>query len=337
MKLELFSEIYNSLSRNKTRTVLTGFSIAWGIFIMIILLSVGNGLLHGVTSDFSEQSKNQVSLHANWTSMPYKGTAAGRRIVMNRMDSLYLIGSISAISSVVTVHEVGYMTMDYGHNSLQTNVNAVTPDYFDVEKITLKRGRSLSVLDVAEKRKVALLAEDDAVVLFKNEDCINKKITINQNMFFTVIGTYEKSRHAWQTTTYIPLTTAKTAFNIGDDLGKVICTVQGLNDLESNAALTKRLRADMSRRHEYDSADYWAVMIHNNTENYLQTQTLFGTLNMFLWIIGFSTLIAGIVGVGNIMLITVKERTKEFGIRKALGATPASIIKLIITEALCIT
>jgi putative ABC transport system permease protein len=316
--------------------MLTGFAISWGIFILIVLLSVGNGLYHGLVENFDEQMHNTVTLSAHYTQLPYKGNAAGRKIRMTTADLLYLSNSFPAIQSVVTKLSVGYKKLSYEKNYAETDVDAVSPAYFTMRSVKLTQGRFISPLDISDQQKVAMLQKEDADRLFKDVDCIGRRVVLD-NVAYTVIGVFELGGRSWHTTCYIPESTAKTMYNFSGAIGEVICTISGLNTLEANSELSQTLRSTMSRRHEYDPQDGWAIHVSNATENFMKFQRLFGALNTFLWIIGFSTLIAGIVGVGNIMLMTVKERTKEFGIRKALGAKPASIVRLILSEALCIT
>lgn len=330
-----FSEIASSLKRNKLRTALTGFSIAWGIFMLIILLAAGNGLKNGVTSNFANDNVNQVSIWAGWTSIPYKGKPKYTRIKMDNSDSVMMANVFSEVDQVIPIYRVGYKQVQTQNYFTSTNIQAVIPAYFNMEPIDILQGRNLNQMDVELHRKVVVLAERDAKSLFKGENAINQFIFMD-NIVYQVVGVY-KTKSSWRTDAFIPLSTAQKIYNNGNRLEEMIITVNGLTTEQANEEFNDRIRKQMSLKHEFDPQDRRAVYIWNQLENYLQSQKIFSAITLFVWIIGIGTLIAGIVGVSNIMLVTVRERTKEFGIRKALGAKPSSIIRMIIAESLVVT
>jgi putative ABC transport system permease protein len=243
--------------------------------------------------------------------------------------------SFSEIENVYPLYQLGGRTLYCGKKYTTTNAQAVVPEYFNLEKLPLRYGRNFNKSDVDEKRKVIIISTEDANLLFGNEDVIGQQVLMDK-IVFQVVGVYKKNRTSWRTSCYIPLPTALSIYNANNQLKEMVCTIEGLTTLEENEAFTKMLRMRLSRKHQYDPEDYWAIHIYNSLENYLQTLRIFSAISTLLWIIGLGTLIAGVVGVSNIMLITVRERTKEFGIRKALGAKPASIIRLIIAESLVV-
>ena len=333
--IEFLSEIANTLKRNKLRTFLTGFSIAWGIFILIVLLAAGNGLKNGVMSNFADDAVNKLNLYANWTDKPYKGHPKGREIYLDNSDSMLMAHSFSEVSGVYPSYQIGWKTLSNGKKHTGTDMEAVVPEYFNLEKLNFVYGRNFNKLDMNEKRKVIIISTEDANLLFGNEDVVGKQIVMDK-IVFQIVGVHKKSRMRWRTNCYIPLSTAVSMYNTTNRLRKMVCTIDGLTTLEENEAFTNTLRQRLSRKHEYDPEDYLAIYISNSLQDYMQALKIFSAISTLLWIIGLGTLIAGVVGVSNIMLITVRERTKEFGIRKALGAKPASIIRLIISETLVV-
>jgi putative ABC transport system permease protein len=213
---------------------------------------------------------------------------------------------------------------------------AVIPQYQNFEYIDMINGRFINEIDIKEQRKVAIIAEKDALILFDNEDPLGKQVNAN-GIAFTVVGIYKTSGANWANNLYVPFSTLSAIFNPSGNLSEFVFTVKNLETVEANKVFEERLRQSMSRKHGFDPDDRNAIYIWNTLERYMQTMKVFYAITVFVWIIGIGTLIAGVVGVGNIMLITVRERTKEFGIQKALGAKPNAILRQIVLEALCIT
>ena len=331
---DIFNEIGDSLKRNKLRTALTGFSVAWSIFLLIILLSAGNGLKNGVSANFASQSLNTIEIYPWRTSKPYKGYPKNRVIRFDNSDSIFLAHSFLYIDVVSPLYNVGLKTCYYKNTKRDINIDAITNDYLKANMLQNDKGRIINNIDINEYRKVVYMNSKDAEILFGNEDPIGKYIKIG-DIEFQVIGTYSSERMRWQTDAYIPYNTATRIFNISN-IEKLFCTIEGLNTEEANKKFNENINFRFSLKHEYDPNDE-AIWVENQMENYLQTQKIFRSISLFIWIIGLSTLVAGIVGISNIMLITVRERTKEFGIRKTIGAKPKSIMQLIISESLIIT
>ena len=336
MTFGIFGEIGNSLKQNKFRVALTGFSISWGIFMLIILLSAGNGLKNGVNANWGSQDINKIYVWSWRTSMPYKGYPANRRIILDNSDSLLLANSFPEIDRVIVTYDVGYKTFNSGKKNRTASIEAVTTDYFTTENITLTNGRYFNYLDFIENRKVAIIAEKDAKFIFgQDETSIGKFITID-GLSYMVTGEY-KSGNNWRSSVYIPYTTARAIYSNTNELESVMCTVKGLYTEEANEKFNQRVLQRIKVKKTVHPDDPRGVGLWNQLQNYLQTQQVFNAISTFIWIIGMGTLIAGIVGVSNIMLITVRERTKEFGIRKAIGAKPNSITRLIVIESLIVT
>ena len=332
--IELLREIGITISRNKLRTFLTGFSIAWGIFMLMILLGAGNGLQNGVTGNFASQAKNKVTVQAGYITKPTLGKKMWQRILFDSADSTFLCSLPETDVIIPSYSTRGNMA--YKKRNVETLFNAVVPEYKNFEDIEMRSGRFINEMDIKEKRKVMVLADKDALVLFDIEDPLGKQITFN-DIAFTVIGIYKIRFADWSNYTYVPFSTLSALFNPSGKLNSFTFTVNNLETIEANKAFKDYLRLRISKKHGFDAKDYGAVHIWNMLEVYMETMKIFKTISIFVWIIGTCTLIAGIVGVGNIMLITVRERTKEFGIQKALGAKPNVILRQIVLEALCIT
>ncbi|MCL2290264.1 MAG: ABC transporter permease [Bacteroidetes bacterium] len=332
--IELFREIGITLRRNKLRTFLTGFSIAWGIFMLMILLGAGNGLKNGVISNFKTQSTNKITMQAGSISKPVAGKQMWQFVPFDATDSA-MLNSLIEVADIIP--EWGtWAKVSFKKRNVEVNFRAVVPQYRDFNYVEMLSGRFINELDMKEKRKVAVIAHKDALVLFDHEDPLGKQIIYN-GIAFTVIGTYKARGANWANHLYIPFSTLMAIFNPSGKLSMFTFTVKGLETVEANDVFNKNLRQRMSRKHGFDPEDRHALYIWNTLEQYMQTMQIFNAITIFVWIIGIGTLIAGIVGVGNIMLITVRERTKEFGIQKALGAKPGVILRQIVLEALCIT
>ena len=333
--VDLWQEIFSTIKKNKLRTLLTGFSIAWGIFMLMVLLGAGNGLSNGVASNFDGSATNAMWIWNRETSLPYHGYKAGRRIqfTIEDIDAIKAIGQIDKISAQYwTGDRVYSFNNEYG--SYQTQ--ACHPCYIDIEKFTITQGRFLNDIDMEHDRKVIVIGEDIRKALFKGVDPVGQFVKIG-SIPFKVIGVYnEKDAREGTQQGLIPITTAQRLFNMGKKIHNIALTTFDVSKKES-----QQIEADiknlLAQRHQYDPKDERAIGLYNSLENYIQTMNIFNAIEIFIWLIGIGTLIAGIVGVSNIMLITVKERTKEIGIRKALGATPQSIIGLVLLESILIT
>jgi len=333
--IDNWAEIFSTIKKNKMRTFLTGFSVAWGIFMLIVLLASGNGLQNGVTEQFGSRAKNSMQLWARSTSMPYKGNPKDRSIQLDQKD-FDLISQLTEVESISASVEFD-AEASYNFESSSCNFNGVYPSLFDINGIKiLGNGRFINDIDMKEQRKVAVINKRLCEVLFKKEDPVGKSFEANK-IIFKVIGVYEVDEWGTQCRAYVPFTTAQLLFTKGWGIGNMSIVVQGLHTVEENKAFEKELRRKLAALHQFDPEDERAIGIWNMLENYMETLAIFNGIRLFILIIGIGTLTAGVVGVSNIMLITVRERTREFGIRKALGATPLSILQLVLMEAILIT
>ncbi|MCL1934053.1 MAG: ABC transporter permease [Candidatus Azobacteroides sp.] len=335
--IDNWAEIFSSIRKNKLRTFLTGFSIAWGIFMFVILLATSNGAQNGISVVFEKRTTNIIQIQGRLTSMPYEGLPDRRKINLNMKDYDRLNNRFSEkeyISALIPTEA----TLSYENNSTIGACTGINAEYNNINgiKIIENQGRLINDLDIIEKRKVAVINERLRDILYKHEDPIGKAILINDSKF-TVIGVYRENAIISFEKAYIPFSTAQLLFNGGSGLKSIALTVTNLNTNKENEAFTDRMMANFAELHKFDPNDKVAVNLFNQLKVYLQTVSIINTIVIFIWIIGAGTLFAGMIGVSNIMLITVRERTREFGIRKALGAKPASILQGIIMEAVCLT
>lgn len=335
---ELLLEIWASIRKNKLRTFLTGFSVAWGIFMLVILLGSGNGLKNGVMSNFGNQAVNTITLQGGWTSTPYGGYDKWRRIELDNRDIDILQEEFPQVDKIAANVWLNEITISYGREYLSnTSVVGVTPANVEMEGQVLLQGRFINETDLAQQRKVILLDKAAGEVLFPNGDPVGKSIKLN-NISFTVIGVYDRIQKSYNSTCNIPLSTAQLIFKANSPyVDRIVFSVKEITKDQQMEAFEERLRNRLAAEHKFSPTDESALWIFNRMENYKNTMFIFNGISIFIWIIGLGTLLAGVVGVSNIMLVTVQERTFEFGIRKALGAKPASVIRLILAESVLIT
>ncbi|WP_047446278.1 ABC transporter permease [Alistipes sp. ZOR0009] len=338
--LDLWQEIMSTIKANKLRTFFTGFAVAWGIFMLIILLASGNGLSNGVTSNFASESKNAIYLWPGTTSMAYGGYQSGKRMKMNEKDIFLSEKQLPYVDTIAyKFYPSENASFSNGNRTGTYPLLGVTTNYASLEGIEVLpgMGRFINLMDIREERKVVAINEKIKDVLFPNENPVGKFVNVN-NVMYKIIGVVKYSTGNDSREGYIPISTAKAIYNFGEKgYDGIIISASSLKTADENEEYNTTIRKGFASLHTFNPEDRSALGIWNNSQNYIQTMGIFNAISLFIWIVGIGTLIAGIVGVSNIMLITVKERTKEFGIRKALGATPGSIIKLILIESVLIT
>ncbi len=336
--IDKWQEIFNTIEKNKLRTFLTGFSVAWGIFMLIILQGSGIGLQKGVENEFRSSATNAIWIWNGQTSKPYKGTKPGRQISMTNDDYSFLNTHVNGLDNISGRYNIwGSNTLTFKNQSGSFNIRGVHPDYQEVEKLTLMKGRFLNANDQNQTRKSVLISKLVEEALFKHEDPIGKYVGIN-GIPFKVVGVFDDDdgRDDNMQLVYVSIATAQAVFGGQRNIHGMVVTVGDANEAEA-IAIEDELKAKMAARHKYDPTDERAMFFWNSVEEFARFQKLFASIRMFIWVIGIGTIIAGVVGVSNIMMIVVKDRTKEIGVRKALGATPRSIISLILQEAVLIT
>ena len=339
---DLFTEIWESVRRNKLRTSLTGFSVAWGIFMIIVLLGAGNGLMNSFNQDSEGFATNTMEIYPSATSKPYKGYKQGRYMTLTEQDMDLLARQFPDIIDQVTtsVSKSGFAVTYKKKHFSDMYLNGTFPAQADMNHIQVLAGRFINSLDIAQKRKVMVITHMLAKNLLEGgkdyASLLGKKVKVG-NLVFTIVGV----RHAYENRNdrelYIPYTTARAIFGMTNDLDLIAFTFNGLETEAENEAFEARIKQILNARHSAAPDDDSAYFIWNQFTQNMQMNKGRGYLNTGLWIVGLFTLLGGIVGVSNIMLITVKERTHEFGIRKAIGAKPGAILKLIIAESISIT
>ena len=335
--MNTLQEILAGLKHNKLRTVLTGLSVSWGIFILIVLLGAGNGLKNGVTSNFSDRATNTVQMWAGEASLPYQGLKKGRSLEFSEKEVGSVDENLEAVSSETGIIEkqstISYRT-EYG----SYEVVGCNPEYEKIFNLKFEQGngRFVNRLDLEANKKVAVIDKKVQEVLFKGKNPLGENIKVGSIMF-QVIGINSKKDRWGNGKVYIPFTTAQLIYNPDRKFRSIAMTVNGLQTEEANDKFNDDLKKNMSQSLRFDPKDTQALWVWNSQRDYIETMKIFGGITIFVSIIGIFTLIAGIVGVSNIMLVSVKERTREFGIRKAIGAPPSHILRSIIIESILIT
>ncbi len=331
---DLFGEIYNSIRNNKLRTALTGFAVSWGIFLLICLLGTGNGITNSLLSNSSQFVQNSIQVYGGRTSMPANGYRDGRWIQLDDGDVRLTKDYSDKVEKVATVTNGTMGTIVMGDKTVSAYMMGVTAEYSEIQKVSLKEGRFINPLDEKDAAKVAVLSTTHLKDL--GDDVIGRWITI-AGVVFRVVGVYHGDENDFQSNLYIPYSTYKGIFDPSDKISSIIMTFRGVNNIKESDEFEGGYSRSLKTRHQADPDDPSAIWIWNRFSQNVQMTQAQNILRIALWIIGILTLISGIVGVSNIMLITVKERTHEFGIRKAIGARPGSILSLIIAESVTIT
>ncbi|HEY5945649.1 MAG TPA: ABC transporter permease [Kofleriaceae bacterium] len=341
--LDRWSEVLITIGRNKLRTALTTISVAWGIFVLVLLLGLGRGLNEGARHEFARDATNGVWISANKTSEAHGGYDIGRRIqfdnrdfdrmkgvekVENPTDQFFIQGSRFGGTPMMTKR---------GGKASSFQINAVNHNALALETHHMVTGRFLNEGDITQKRKSAVVGQPVIDFLFKPEEQpIGQWIEV-AGVPFQIVGIFKNDGGAEQERqVYIPVSTAQLAFNGADHLGMLAFTVGNAGPEETQKVIDQVV-ADLAERHKFSPTDKQAVMIQNNVEGFHRFQQMFFILSVFVVVIGLGSLAAGVVGVSNIMMIAVKERTKEIGVRKALGATPSSIVFMVIQESVFLT
>ena len=335
----LLSEVWSTSKRNKLRTSLTGFAVAWGIFMLIFLLGAGNGLINAQLQQSTRFLANSMRVFPGETSKAYKGLKEGRSITLNDRDIL-----ISNQTYGQYVDDVGgrleqyNVNINYGDNYVASqSLVGVAPTHPKIDKTELIAGRFINEIDMKEQRKNVVLSRSQAKELCKDyRSLVGKNVKIS-NLNFQVVGIYKDDESRNNTEAFIAYSTIKTIYAKGDDAGSLEFTIKNLKTQEDNEKFEKNYRASINNNHQAAPDDERTIWLWNRYMDNIQMNQGIAIMQTALWIVGLFTLLSGIVGVSNIMLITVKERTREFGVRKAIGAKPWSILKLIITESIIIT
>ena len=331
--MELLNEIWQTARRNKLRTTLTGFAVAWGIFMLIVLLGAGNGLINANLKQSDRFLSSSMVVFGGWTSKAYQGLKEGRSVRLHDRDM-----EITATEFKENVDEVGAQyntsaTISLGQQYISTTISGIYPNHTKIDKVEILHGRYINDIDIKESRKVLVVGNKQA----KELNCRVGDFVNVGNFAFKIVGIYKEQENG-RADAFGSYTAIKRIYGAKtDDIGRIEFTFHGLETEEANTAFEKNYRRRINAEHQAHPDDEDAVWLWNRFTQNLQMEQGIGIIRTALWIIGLFTLLSGIVGVSNIMLITVKERTHEFGIRKAIGAKPRNVLKLIIVESVIIT
>jgi len=333
--IDKWQEIFSSLGRHKLRTFLTAFSVWWGIFMLVILLGAGRGLQNSVEHNFQDDATNILWIWTDATSIPHKGLPAGRYISFDNSDheELKKVDNIRYSSSRMFIR--GNFFISYKDKSLAYNVQTVSPGHIHIEAPTIVEGRWLNERDMELYRKVAIIGEPVKKEFFGEDgEALNKFIKV-KGVAYQVVGVFTEQRHREMERVYLPIATAQKID--GTDRVSSLQAEMGDVPFEQTLEIENQVRQQLAAKHKVSPNDTKAIGIYNRAQEVQEFRQLFSFINIFIWFVGIGSIIAGVIGVSNIMLIIVKDRTKEIGIRKAIGATPSSIVGMIIQEAVFLT
>lgn len=342
MNFDNLQEILYTIGKNKLRTALTAFGVFWGIFMLILLLGVGRGLENGADSSFGTDDRSSIWINSRQTALPYKGLPNGRKITFNENDIAAIKREIHGVQYISAENRAGErwhsaINVTHKNKSGSFSVYGVANDFFNIKKyLEYPSGRTLNNLDNKQNRKIALIGTRVRDRLFEEDiNPIGKNINFH-GIVLQVIGVfYDEGRDGRMSErVYIPLATFQKVFGKANNIGQIALTpIPGIDPF----LFEKDVISLLKQRHTVSPDDIKAIHSFNFAEKAKSMTQLFSAINIFVWFVGLGTLTAGIVGISNIMIITVKDRTREIGIRKALGATPNSIVSMILSEAILIT
>lgn len=333
--IDLLNEIRQTLSNNRLRTSLTGISVAWGVFMLIILLGITRGVTNAFEKNFSQGQDNVISIWPGRTTKAYKGYSDGRSITLRGNDG-YAIQreNRDVVTGVSPFASVSNTTISSERDYINSSISAVFPAAEKGQRLTIIYGRFINDLDANNNRRVMVLHKSHANQLFGNaEDAIGKTVRA-MDLAWTVVGVYNQD---WRKEPYIPYSTYKHITGNDDTAYQLDVTIDGVTTAEEGAAAEKGIVNTLAKQHDFAPDDNGAVWRWNRFSTYIAQQKSMGILEICMWTIGLLTLLTGIVGVSNIMFVSVKERTHEIGIRRAIGAKPRSILTQVITESVALT
>ncbi len=333
--IDLLLEIGQTLSHNKLRTALTGFAVMWGIFMLIILLGMGHGVFNAFSYNMGGDRTKSINVWGGMTTKPYKGYQEMRYVSLEYRDlSAIDHDGRGVIAKAVAIKDLDSAQVSTQKDYVTDRVSGVFPSAATLEKLKITRGRFINDNDLIQKRKVIVLNERSARMLFGDEDKAVGNYVNAMKLSWQVVGVYS---HDWQDNAYVPFETAMALSGTNGRVSTINVLAPDMKTQEDADAAEKLVKNILAREHEFDPTDSGGVYIWNRFTGYLQGMTAMTILEMAIWIIGILTMLTGIVGVSNIMFVSVKERTHEIGIRRAIGAKPRSILMQIITESVALT
>ena len=327
-------EIAHTVLSHPLRTVLTGVSIALGVFILVVMQGLGFGLQNGVENQFADDAVNSIWVQAGRTQLAYKGNQANKRVNLRERDVEAIFSEMDSVYAYSRRIRNWGVQMEHGDKAGSYAVRGVDPDHQMLENTKLTDGRYVSQRDIDEETKVVVLGQTIIDEIYEGENPIGTHLIVG-GVLFSVVGTFNDPASRWENKmAVIPYSTAKKLYRGGRDRVDQLILGTGDMEVEKTVTLTDRLLSWMKERKSVHPEDARGVWMDNNNEEYQKYQNIFLGIELFIWGIGLLTLLAGAVGVANILAIAVKERTKEIGVRKALGATSISIVGLVVQESL---
>lgn len=332
--LDLFREIAQSMRNNRLRTALTGVAVAWGIFMLILLLGAARGLINAQNDSFTRQMSNTITFYNGRTGMPFKGYPENRLINFRESDIKPIRKEISSVSNVEVTGSVDTVVITTMKGAISRGFNAVYPRTATDQRLKIVAGRFINDRDIAECRRSMVIYRGYADEHFGSPEKAVGQTVKCWKLAWTIVGVYD---NPWRTDTYAPYTTYKALTGFNDQAYRLTVTLDGLRTEEDATMAEDSVRAQLAELHEFHPDDRRAVWVWNRFKDYLSTNRAMMMLNLAVWVIGIFTLLSGIVGVSNIMFVSVRERTHEIGIRRAIGAKPHSILVQILAESVAIT
>lgn len=342
--LDSWQEIFDTIRKNKLRTFLTGLSVASGIFILVVLLGFGRGMENGIRKEFERDASNRIVVWTQRTTKEYKGLNPGRRIQMKDDNFEYIENAYSdQLDSRSARFRVPWgTTANYKNESVSYGISGVHPTYQMIENQVMVSGRYIDYKDIKDRNKVVIISNKIKQELLKNvEDPLQEYLQIS-GINFRIVGIYSDiGGDREENNLFIPFTTAQTVFNGADRVNNLYFTLKPEKSFDeavkASAVFTSEIKQYLQEVHKVAPDDNSAINVHNMLDEAKRFYTLTENIAFFFWFVGICTIIAGVVGVSNIMMIIVKERTREIGIRKALGAKPWSIVRMILKESVFVT
>jgi putative ABC transport system permease protein len=336
IEFRVLQEVTQSLRTHKARTALAVLTVAWGVFMLVLLLGGGRGLQNGVELEFRDDAVNSVRVYGGTTTIAHEGHPRGRRIRFDNAAFDSLKRNVDALDRSSGRYYPGDLPVRHGSEQAAYDIRAVHPEHVYLEKTRIAEGRFINEIDIRDKRKVAAIGAIVAERLFGGDNAVGRDILLGE-IYYRVVGVFRDSGgRSDEELIYLPISTAQLLYGGGDRVHQLLYTVGDVSYEESTASVeqTRQLLAD---RYDFSVDDHRAVRIYNNLDEYKKITDLFFWVRVFVAVVGVGTIFTGILAVSNIMMISVAERRVEIGIRKALGATPASITRLVVIESLLIT
>lgn len=330
-------EILNSMMENPLRTILTSISVAVGIFILVVLLGLGKGLQEGSRKAFADDVLNTIWVRSGSSSIPYGGFKSNRRIQYKEKDHQYTKENVKNVDLSSSMLRFWSVPAVYKNQTSNFGIRCVSPEYIKVEKIELRSGRFLNIGDMDGERKVVVIGKTIVEEMFDEIDPIGEYIRLN-GVTFLIVGTFEEPNSRWgNRQAYLPMSTGQGLFGKNSDRINMFVVGTGETSYAESEETVEEIDSYLRAEHVIAPDDRRAVRVNNMNQTAEMFENVFMGIEIFILTIGFLTLFIGIIGVSNIMSIVIRERTKEFGVRKALGASPYSIVSLVLQEAFIMT